>query len=82
MIDVSNRRFPDISENLNARNEAVVHAELERYMYKAREIIAKNKEFLEKLAEELIQKETLLSSDVQRIRASVIVNVLGEKDYE
>lgn len=30
-----------------------------------------NKEFLEKLAEELIKKETLLSSDVQKIRESV-----------
>lgn len=34
MIDVSNHQFPEISESMNSRNEAVVQAELERYIQK------------------------------------------------
>ena len=74
MVDVSNHRFPDTSENMNARNEAVVQAELERYTFRAREILTKNKEFLEKVAEALVEKENLLFSDIQKIRASVMVS--------
>ena len=77
MVDVSNHRFPDTSESMNARNEAVVQAELERYMFLAREIITKNKEFLEKVAEALVEKENLLSSDIQKIRASVMVSEIA-----
>lgn len=68
MVDVANHRFPKTSESLNCRNESVVQAELERYMYKAREIIAKNKEYLEKTANALLEKETLLSSDIKKIK--------------
>lgn len=73
MIDVATHRFPETSENMNSRNEAVVHAELERYMLKARDILLKNRAFLEKAAEQLLQKETLLYSDIQAIRESVDV---------
>lgn len=71
MIDVATARFPDISENLNSRNEAVVHAELERYMFKTRDILLKNREFLEKATELLLEKETLLYSDIKALRESV-----------
>ena len=74
MIDVADHRFPETSENMNARNEAVVQAEMERYMYQAREILIKNKAFLEKVAEELIKNQTLLNSDMQKIRTSVNVS--------
>lgn len=70
-FDVETGFTPSMSENLNARNEAVVHAELERYMFKARDILLKNKEFLEKATEALIQKETLLFSDIKALRESV-----------
>ena len=73
MIDVATHRFPDTSENMNSRNEAVVHAELERYMLKARDILLKNRMFLEKTTELLLKKETLLYSDIKELRESVSV---------
>lgn len=72
MIDLSTRCF-DTSESLNSRNEAVTHAELERFMYKTRDILLKNRDFLEKATEALIEKETLLYSDIQAIRNSVTI---------
>lgn len=68
MIDVANHRFPESSESFNSRNESVVHAELERYMFKTREILIKNREFLEKAAKMLSEKETLLYSDIKMLR--------------
>lgn len=68
MVDVANHRFPETSESMNARNEAVVQAELERYMYKAKEIIIMNKEYLNKIVNALVEKETLVASDIKRIR--------------
>lgn len=68
MVDVANHRFPETSESLNSRNESIVQTELERYFYKAKEIILKNKEFLDNIVCALIEKETLLSSDIKKIR--------------
>ena len=73
MIDVSTDRFPETSENFKSRNEAVTHAELERYMLKARDILLKNRDFLEKVTAALIEKETLLHSDVKKIRESSVI---------
>lgn len=73
MIDVTSYLFPDASENMNARNEAVVHAELERYMFKARDILLKNRSFLEKAADLLLEKKTLLYSDIKALRDSEII---------
>lgn len=72
MIDVANRRF-DTSENMNTRNEAVTHAELERYMIKTRDILLKNRDFLEKATEALCEKETLLYSDIKTIRDNITI---------
>lgn len=71
MIDVANHRFPESSESFNSRNESVVHAELERYMFKAREILIKNRDLLEKAAQMLSEKETLLYSDIRKLRESI-----------
>lgn len=71
MIDVANRRFPESSESFNSRNESVVHADLERYMFKTREILIKNRDFLEKAAQMLSEKETLLYSDIRKLRESI-----------
>ena len=68
MVDVANHRFPETSESLNSRNESIVQTELERYFYKAKEIILKNKEFLDTVVCALIEKETLLSSDIKKIK--------------
>jgi ATP-dependent Zn protease len=59
-----------MSENYVARNEAVVHAELERYMRQTRGLLYKNRAFLEKAIDELMSKGTLLYSDIRRIRES------------
>ena len=72
MLDVSaNPRFSDVSEIMNSRIEAVSQALLEKYMFKAKEIIVKNREFLEKIAQTLEKKETLLNSDIKKIHDSV-----------
>ena len=70
-VDVETRFSPGMSGNLNTCTEAVTHAELERYMLKARDILMKNREFLEKARDALIEKETLLYSDIRAIRESV-----------
>lgn len=71
LIDVETRGSPSMSESLNARSEAVIHAEMERYLFKARDLLLRNKAFLEKAADALLEKETLLYSDIQRIRGQV-----------
>ncbi len=73
MIDVATARFRNTSENMNSRNEAVTQAELERYMLKTRDVLLKNRDFLEKTAETLAEKKTLLYSDIQLIKSSVTV---------
>ena len=60
----------DASENMNSRNEAVTHAMLEDYIRKARDILLKNRDFLEKAVDALISKETLLYSDIKVLRES------------
>ena len=71
MIDVATARFERTSENMNSRSEAVTHAELERHMFKTRDILLKNREFLEKATEALLKKETLLYSDIREIKSQV-----------
>jgi len=61
------------SETSTANRELAIHSELERYLFKAKEIIAQNREFLEKTAKELLEKETLLYSDMKRIRESCTI---------
>ncbi len=60
----------DVSPFYKARVENVIAGELERYLYQCRDILIKNRDFVLALADELYKKETLLYSDVQRIRAS------------
>ena len=67
---MSPREKDETSESLKARVENVVASELERYLYLCRDILIKNRDFVLALADELYKKETLLYSDVQRIRAS------------
>ncbi|MCR5662940.1 MAG: hypothetical protein K6G50_12585 [bacterium] len=46
MIGVATSRFSETSESMNARSEAVTHAELERYLFKTRDILSKTEAFL------------------------------------
>ena len=48
--------------------KAVIQAELERYQFRVRDILLKNKEFLFRIAEELKAKGYLVYSDIKRIR--------------
>ena len=73
MIDVSTQSFPETSENMNSRSEAVTHAELERYMRIAKDILLKNREFLERVTAALIEKETLLYSDIRALTESTTI---------
>lgn len=68
MVDVATRRFPETSESMNSRNEAVTQAELERYMMMTRDILLKNRAFLERVAVALEEKGTLLFSDICEIK--------------
>ena len=68
MVDVSNFNFPNGSDDMNARNEAVTQAKLERYSMETRNILIENREFLEKVTDALVEKETLLYSDIQKIK--------------
>lgn len=68
-LDSSGSRVnKEISESLLSRSEAVIQAELERYQFRVRDILLKNKEFLFRIAEELKAKGYLVYSDIKRIR--------------
>lgn len=54
----------------NYANEEVVKEETERLMFIAKDILLKNKDFLMKVRDELIEKHNLLYSDIKRIRES------------
>lgn len=73
LVDIESKLTPPMSESMNARNEAAVHAELERYLFKARDILLKNRDFLEKAVDALMEQETLLYSDIQALRRSVTI---------
>ena len=73
LVDISTQTFPETTENYKARNEAVTHAELERCMLKTRNILLKNMDFLEKAAEALMEKGTLLYSDIQALKDSTTI---------
>ncbi|MBE6651762.1 MAG: AAA family ATPase [Ruminococcaceae bacterium] len=63
-------------EECQSKVQTVVRAELEKCIFKAKDILIKNKAFLEKATELLVEKETLLFSDIKAIRESVeIINV-------
>ena len=74
LVDVSSPfRFRNPSENMNARSEAITQAELERCMTLTKNILLKNRDFLEKTAAALVEKGNLLSSDIREIKRSVVV---------
>lgn len=78
LVDVEAPGSPVMSESLNARTETVVHAELERYLLKAKDILLRNRAFLNKATDMLLIKGTLLYSDIKAIRESIpVVDVYG-----
>ncbi len=71
MIDVANHRFPETSESMNSRNEAVCQANLTRCMFNAKKLIIDNRKYLDKVVDMLVEKETLLASDIRKIREEI-----------
>jgi len=69
-LDASNQQFPKTSDGYKDRNEAIVLSELERYMFLTKKILLENKEFLEKVRDALIEKGTILHSEIQAIADS------------
>ena len=68
--------YDDPSYILKSKQEAIIHAELERYFYKAKKIISQNKEFVEVAASALLEKKVLLNSDIKKLRKKCkIVNI-------
>lgn len=72
LLDVESDSSSNMSESLNARSEAAVQAELERYYGKARALLAQNEAFLKEITEALVMKKTLLYSDIQAIRSTAV----------
>ena len=58
------------SNEVKNRKELQIYSEMDRYYAKAKKIIVDNLEFLNKLAQELIAKETLVARDIRRIKQS------------
>ena len=67
-INAVNYRSP--SDSLYTKQEGLVHAELERCLAHTKEILADNLEFLEIVAKALVEKKTLLHSDVLKLKES------------
>lgn len=59
----------DASNETNSRRECVISAEIERYYFKAKEILSQNADFFEKVAAELAKKKILDSDDIKRIKS-------------
>lgn len=61
------------SEELQAKREQAIAAEVEKYYRKAKEILSLNREFLDKTAEALARTSLLTAKDVQRIKAECTI---------
>ena len=62
-------RYMSNSDNYYLKMESTINAELERYTVEVKDILLKNNKLLERVAEELKNKQYLLFSDIQRIEA-------------
>ena len=56
------------SPTLLEKKETYVHAELDRYYARAKQILAENRAFFERLVETLIEKRSLTAKDIERIK--------------
>ena len=63
--------FQDKSSNdLLSRKELQVFTELEKYYQETKKMLIDNREFLDKVANQLVEKETLTCKDIKEIRES------------
>ena len=66
---VSNQYY-NISESFMSKIEVITQTELERCLFEAKKIIADNRDTLDKIASALLEKETLLASDIKKLMRS------------
>ena len=59
------------SDGLKSRKDVRTTYELERFYAQAKRIIIENRAFLDAVAQALVEKKTLVSSDIQKIKESV-----------
>lgn len=77
--DVDNRYAPNrLSEDLNSRIEAVTCAEMERCMFRVKSLLYKNRPFVEKIRDALLEKKVLLHSDIQKIKNDLYCGFPGK----
>lgn len=55
------------SDTSRLERETIVRAELERYLFEAKEMLAARRQMVQELAEALLEKQTLLYSEIQAI---------------
>lgn len=72
LLNVESDSSSNMSESLNARSEAAVQVELERYYGRAKALLAQNEAFLRRITEALVIKKTLLYSEIQAIRSATV----------
>lgn len=72
-FNLRNVPLPDISERKRDALSEVTAAEMERLFMKANEILVKNNDFFEKIADELAVKGYLLWRDIQRIKSTCTI---------
>lgn len=58
------------SNEFIAKQENLIFSEMERYYQLSKKILIQNREFLDKLASALIEKETLITEDIKKIKES------------
>lgn len=71
-LDIENNTSCDISKSLQLRSETAIQIELERCYDIAKRILAQNETFLNKVTEALLEKKSLLYSDIRGIRSSTV----------
>ncbi|MDE6060739.1 MAG: AAA family ATPase, partial [Clostridia bacterium] len=64
------RPVDENSDSFRLRREIKIQSKLSSFYRQARKLLIKNREFLDKLAEALIEKHTLMSDDIQAIKAT------------
>lgn len=69
-VDIYPVQYDDSSQFQAFKQESMAQALLDRYLYKVSSILQVNRIFLTNLCDELLEKGTLLHSDIQRIKAS------------
>lgn len=61
--------YSDTSERSQHESELLTRAKLDEYLFKAKEMLCKNRGFYEAVARALLERKTLLASDIARIRS-------------